>query len=346
VPSSLVLDALIAKGALRDGAARLSIGRDLARVIELARGPLPIEPALAIVAMACASVHAAHGDLSPEHVFVTYRGQVSVLAPRAENRDGDQRGDIFALGVLLWELTTGRRLLAPPTGDEVPADYPPPLVAIVARCLDRDPAARFRSCARLSVALVRFARERKYALSAATVARAMHELFARELVALEAVAHTGVPLPARLVVAAPADDEPTVVDRPVKALVHVPRRVAHAVVAPIANRIVTQRSVRIALVAGAAIALALIIGTSGGREVALAPAAPAPARIRITAQTPVAASSATRARPIVPIADVAPPAPPHPEPRCAAEPRSKRPRKAPPVRKPLRRADTLDTLPL
>ncbi len=62
----------------------------------------------------------------------------------------DSRTDVYAVGVLLGEMLAGRHPLA---RGERPA-FAPPLDAIVARCLQADPEARFRSADDLRSALV------------------------------------------------------------------------------------------------------------------------------------------------------------------------------------------------
>jgi len=117
-----------------------------------------LDPALGafIVAEACAGLHAAHEltdtegrsrnlvhrDVSPQNIFITYRGEVSVLdfgiataADRATHTETgaikgkfeymsleqclgmhlDRRADVFSMGVVLYELTTGHRLFKRPT---------------------------------------------------------------------------------------------------------------------------------------------------------------------------------------------------------------------------------------
>ncbi len=136
-----------------------------------------------------------HRDVSPHNLFVTYdgttkvvdfgiakfssrmtrtrvgivKGKLAYMSPeqvRAETVD--RRTDIFALGVVLWELTTGQRLfrmdsdietltkvrncVVPPPSTLV-AGYPPELEAIVMRALERRRVDRFATARELSRAL-------------------------------------------------------------------------------------------------------------------------------------------------------------------------------------------------
>jgi hypothetical protein len=151
-----------------------------------------------IIAEACAGLHAAHEisdtggtslgivhrDVSPQNVMVTYAGEVKVLDfGIAKGRDAehtktgqvkgkceymspeqcrgetlDRRSDIFSLGILLYELTVGRRLFkrdnallafaaicdAPiPQPRDVDQEYPQILERICARALARDRRDRY-----------------------------------------------------------------------------------------------------------------------------------------------------------------------------------------------------------
>lgn len=96
-------------------------------------------------------------------------GTLRYMAPE-QIRDAKRAGvqaDIWAIGVVLYELISGKLpfearadsdyaalvLVATPTPLEQRAHVPPDLAAIVARCLDHEPARRWPSVAALAVAL-------------------------------------------------------------------------------------------------------------------------------------------------------------------------------------------------
>ena len=89
----------------------------------------------------------------------TILGTASYMSPeQAKGRPVDQRADIWAWGVILWEMLAGQRLF---TGDsvsdtlagvlrqdvdvdELPEDTPPNVRRLLAKCLERDPKLRLR----------------------------------------------------------------------------------------------------------------------------------------------------------------------------------------------------------
>lgn len=137
---------------------------------------------------------ALHGDLSPENVFVTTDGRamlidfglakafVGTAASPAKNREkvgyqapeqlrpaptSDARSDIFAVGVLAWELLADKRLFeskyeaaiaqkilttTPPKLDAL-GKASPALAAVIARALERDARKRFASAKEMAAAL-------------------------------------------------------------------------------------------------------------------------------------------------------------------------------------------------
>jgi hypothetical protein len=160
-----------------------------------------------------------HRDVSPSNVFVTTDGEVKLLdfgvakaAHRLSVTTGgvpkgklaymspeqvsgqplDRRSDIFSLAVLLWELSTSRRLLrgkneyeimkaisdedAPPPSVFLDG-YPPALERIVMKGLARDRDRRFQTAQELQLALEELAREQKLAVSSIALAALMKELF-------------------------------------------------------------------------------------------------------------------------------------------------------------------------
>jgi serine/threonine protein kinase len=164
-----------------------------------------------------------HRDVNPQNILVTYDGHVKMIdfgvakaeGKLNETRSGvlkgtysymspeqasggpvDGRADIFALGVTLYEITTGVRLFKRKTAletlhaitecrvtapGEIIPDYDEELQEIVLRALAPDPAERFASAGDMQRSLERFLGRRHYATSASNLGAYMRELFAGEL---------------------------------------------------------------------------------------------------------------------------------------------------------------------
>jgi tRNA A-37 threonylcarbamoyl transferase component Bud32/dipeptidyl aminopeptidase/acylaminoacyl peptidase len=98
-------------------------------------------------------------------------GTAAYMAPeQARGRPVDKRADIWAYGAVLFELLTGERLFAVTQTvtetlasvikddlrlDRLPADVPPALRLLIARCLERDPAQRLRDIGEARILLTR-----------------------------------------------------------------------------------------------------------------------------------------------------------------------------------------------
>jgi serine/threonine protein kinase len=93
-------------------------------------------------------------------------GTLPYMAPELlRGQRGDQRSDIWALGVLLYEMVSGRRPFTGATGFEVsagilhqepealPSHVPAPLRAIIQRCLEKNPRNRYQQAADVQIAL-------------------------------------------------------------------------------------------------------------------------------------------------------------------------------------------------
>jgi eukaryotic-like serine/threonine-protein kinase len=162
------------------------------------------------------SLQVVHRDVSPHNLFLSIDGTLRVLdfgiaraadrlaettqgrvkgkfaymAPeQALGRDVDRRADVFALGVVLWELLTLQRLFkrdAPaetilalvnqpiPAPSSIASDVPAVLDAIVLKALARDPEERFANARELARALERTLTS---GTSAADVAEWLEHLF-------------------------------------------------------------------------------------------------------------------------------------------------------------------------
>jgi serine/threonine-protein kinase len=182
-----------------------------------------------------------HRDVSPQNLFLTYDGAVKVvdfglvrtaqclhktktgivkgkfgyLAPEAvSSKAVDRRADVWALGVVLWELVTQQRLfLRDSEADTIlavaSADVPPPstvrpgvpagLDPIVLKALARDPAERYATARALGRDLIRFIHGGTEPVGLSDIAEWMDRLFpggrARKLQLLEMAGQVGIDLP-------------------------------------------------------------------------------------------------------------------------------------------------------
>ncbi len=184
-----------------------------------------------------------HRDVSPSNVVVTYDGSVKVIdfgIAKATNRLGetmsgalkgkpgymspeqclgdrelDRRSDVFCVGIVLYELTTGTRLfggrgtefaqlreivevdVAPPS--TAVATYPPALERIVLKALRREPNERYQTALELQRDLEAFALAARADVSPSQLAGLMQAKFSDELAAWRAAEREGISLAEYLV---------------------------------------------------------------------------------------------------------------------------------------------------
>jgi serine/threonine protein kinase len=183
---------------------------DLCRAAAKAQKPMPLSVAIGITQQVCMALHHAHEradregqalrivhrDVTPHNIMISLdaivkvmdfgvaqtsarvdtdagavRGTYAYMGPeQVRGRPLDKRADVFAVGVIMYELTTGRRLfrgtdvqvmtqiverdVAPPSS--LLQNYPPELETIVLGALMRDRGKRTPSAAHLALALDQF----------------------------------------------------------------------------------------------------------------------------------------------------------------------------------------------
>ncbi|HUH02487.1 MAG TPA: serine/threonine-protein kinase, partial [Kofleriaceae bacterium] len=164
------------------------------------------------------SLEIVHSDISPTNLLVTedgflkiidfgiaraknqrFRdasaipGKLSYMAPEQARREpSDYRADIFSLGVVLYEITVGRRLFKGPAHEVVKRltacdikpptfvrrDFPGALEGIIMRALEAHPIERYQSAYDLADELEDFLREQGLKSGPVRIARYVDELIA------------------------------------------------------------------------------------------------------------------------------------------------------------------------
>ena len=161
-----------------------------------------------------------HRDISPQNVVITFSGDVKIvdfgiaksdtkmagdtksgklkgkvpyMSPeQARGEQIDARSDIFATGVMLFELTTGKRLFKGasefetlklicereyPRPSQIRPAYPPGLERIVMKSLAKDRNERYQSAREMQADLEQFVREERIPVSNIALSQFMGGLF-------------------------------------------------------------------------------------------------------------------------------------------------------------------------
>lgn len=205
--------------------------RELCRRCSHARIPLPIEFSLLMVMETLRGLDYAHRrrlvhrDVSPSNVLISFEGEVKIcdfgiarantasdlddeairgkagyMSPEhARGEDVDARADVFAAGIILWELLSGRRYYRASGGDRLidvarRADVQPlpsrglpkekELHGIVSRALEVDREVRYQTAAAMVRDLEAYAARARLLASPLRFGEWLMERFGAEIVEL------------------------------------------------------------------------------------------------------------------------------------------------------------------
>ena len=189
-----------------------------------------------------------HRDVSPHNVILTYggrvklvdfgiaktsiqgsrtrtgilKGKVAYMSPeQAMGEALDRRSDVFCIGILLWEMTTGHWLYRrkseletlkavvehdAPLPSTVTPSYPRELEDIVMKTLARKRDDRWATAGELGEALTAFAKQRRLDLRPSAISVLMATTFVEEVAAWQAAKAEGLTLGDHL--ASEGNDEP------------------------------------------------------------------------------------------------------------------------------------------
>jgi serine/threonine-protein kinase len=222
---------------------------DLCRAAAKVGKPMPLAVAIGIVHQVCMALHHAHErrdregralrivhrDVTPHNIMISLdavvkvldfgvaqttarmdtdagvvRGTYAYMGPeQVRGKPLDKRADVFAVGVILYELTTGRRLFRGsdiqvmtqiveqdvPLPTRILSNYPHELEQVVVNALSRDRGKRTPSAAHLALALDQFCMRHGLVTGPLVISHYVRTLFPYEQVAEEGMGIAQVPSP-------------------------------------------------------------------------------------------------------------------------------------------------------